>query len=175
MNAKQINWFRNRKCQKRAETAIGWDGKRHRNQSLSQNRDGVWVTAGASIQFNQTSSIYEYKIFTRNTRIIQSPTTTTQLLSFSLTHSCSCSCSTKKEIKSGRHVATLLLIWQTDGDADVDSDAGVWLKWTTFVCDCVRCSGVHRATERERKWAREGALKCNNLSAPTSSAFKRDF
>lgn len=154
----------------RDSNRIGWETA---SESEPEPESGVWVTAGASIQFNQTSSIYEYKIFTRNTRIIQSPTTTTQLLSLSLTHSCSCSCSTKKEIKCGRHVATLLLIWQTDGDADVDSDAGVWLKWTTFVC--VRCSGVHRATERERKWAREGALKCNNLSAPTSSGFKRDF
>lgn len=161
MNAKQINWFRNRKSQKRAETAIGSDGKRHRNQSQSLSRESalwvwVWVTAGASIQFNQTSSIYTSTKFSLATHELYNHP---QLhLSCSASHSRSpsrsCSCSTlppKKEIKCGRHVATLLLIWQTDGDADVDSDsdsdAGVWLKWTTFVCDCVRCSGVHRASE----------------------------
>lgn len=121
MQAKQINWFRNRKSQKRAETAIGSDGETtSASESESESRRAL-----ASIRFNQTSSIYyEYTIFTRNTRIIQAPTTTLIPPCLSLSTSPSL-LFRKKEIKCGRHVATLLLIWQTDADADVDVDVDV--------------------------------------------------
>lgn len=128
MNAKQINWFRNRKSQKRAETAIGSDGKRHRNQSrsLSQNRLSECECESESRRAHQFNSIrhqaYTSTKFSLATHELynhpQLHLSCSASCSPSRFFSCSCSCSTlppKKEIKCGRHVATLLLIWQTDG------------------------------------------------------------
>lgn len=57
MNTKQINWFRNRKSQKRAETAIGSDGKRHRNQSQSLNQNRLSECESESRRAHQFNSI----------------------------------------------------------------------------------------------------------------------
>lgn len=155
MYTNQINWFRNRKAKKRGETET--ESSRTRNRNRSQSRHSP------SIQFNQTSSIYEYKIFTRNTRIIQSMDCISLSLALFLISSHFPSLlAVKKEIKCGRHVATLLLIWhsiQTGADADADVDV-VWLKWSTFVCDCVCVcvSGVQRKQERDRMIERQKGM-----------------
>lgn len=130
MQAKQINWFRNRKSQKRAETAIGigsdrlgGKGKRHRNQSQSHGGLGHQFN---SIRHQAYTTSITFSLVTHE--LYKHPQLPPYLSLFlSLPLSANLSRIRKKEIKCGRHVATLLLIWQTDAEAeaDVDVDADV--------------------------------------------------